>query len=161
MSKFKASFIKNSFSMLIIIITIMFGIFIINNYKKKENKNFQIGGSFQLIKQNGDSYSSKLINKKKVIYFGYTFCPDVCPIDLLKISRIIAKQPNLVEDFDFIFITVDPERDNQSQIKNFMSNFNENLIGLTGEVKDIDNVLSMFRIYVKRNKNFNDENYLV
>ena len=59
MSKFKASFIKNSFSMLIIIITIMFGIFIINNYKKKENKNFQIGGSFQLIKQNGDSYSSK------------------------------------------------------------------------------------------------------
>ena len=67
----------------------------------------------------------------------------------------------MVEDFDFIFITVDPERDNQSQIKNFMSNFNENLIGLTGEVKDIDNVLSMFRIYVKRNKNFNDENYLV
>ena len=68
--------------MLIIIITIMFGIFIINNYKKKENKNFQIGGSFQLIKQNGDSYSSKLINKKKlyilVIPFAQMFVRLIC-----------------------------------------------------------------------------------
>ena len=103
---------------------------------------------------------SELRSKKKVLYFGYTFCPDVCPIDILKISRLVDQSPELIKNFDFIFITVDPERDNQSQMKNFMSNFNENLIGLTGETKVIDNVLSKYRVYVKRNKKGN-ENYLV
>ena len=73
---------------------------------------------------------------------------------------MVDQSPELIKNFDFIFITVDPERDNQSQMKNFMSNFNENLIGLTGETKEIDNVLSKYRIYVKRNKKGN-ENYLV
>ena len=73
---------------------------------------------------------------------------------------MVDKNPELIKNFDFIFITVDPERDNQSQMKNFMSNFNKNLIGLTGEPKVIDNVLSKYRIYVKRNKKGND-NYLV
>jgi protein SCO1/2 len=79
----------------------------------------------------------------------------------LKISRFVDQKPELIKDFDFIFITVDPERDDQSQMKNFMSNFNDKLIGLTGETKDIDNVLSKYRIYVKRNKKIGDDNYLV
>jgi len=102
-----------------------------------------------------------LIEKKKVLYFGYTFCPDVCPIDILRISRFVDQRPELIKNFDFIFITVDPERDDQIQMKNFMSNFNDNLIGLTGETKDIDNILSKYRVYVKRNKKVNNDNYLV
>ncbi len=146
--------------MLVIVITIFIGIYIITQYQNKKVSDINIGGSFKLINQNGEPYLSELRSKKKVIYFGYTFCPDVCPIDILKISRLVDQSPELIKDFDFIFITVDPERDNQNQMKNFMSNFNENLIGLTGEVKVIDNVLSKYRIYVKRNKKGN-ENYLV
>ena len=101
------------------------------------------------------------MKKKKVLYFGYTFCPDVCPIDILRISRFVDQRPELIKNFDFIFITVDPERDDQIQMKNFMSNFNDNLIGLTGETKDIDNILSKYRVYVKRNKKVNNDNYLV
>ena len=161
MKRFKPLFIKNSFSMLVIVITIVVGTFIITQYQKKKVNDINIGGSFKLINQEGKIYSSELSKKSKVVYFGYTFCPDICPIDILKISRFVDQRPNLIENFDFIFITVDPERDNQSQIKNFMSNFNENLIGLTGETKDIDHVLSKYRIYVKRNKRVNDDNYLV
>ena len=160
MRRFKSLFIKNSISMLVIVITIVIGIYIITQYKNKEVNNINIGGSFKLINQKGEQYSSELRSKKKVLYFGYTFCPDVCPIDILKISRFVDQSPELIKNFDFIFITVDPERDNQSQMKNFMSNFNENLIGLTGETKVIDDVLSKYRIYVKRNKKGN-ENYLV
>ena len=129
--------------------------------KNKKGNNIEIGGSFKLIDQKGEQYLSELSGKKKIIYFGYTFCPDVCPIDILKISRLVDQKPELIKDFDFIFITVDPERDDPSQMKNFMSNFNDNLIGLTGETKDIDNVLSNYRIYVKRNKKIGDDNYLV
>ena len=160
MSRFKSLFIKNSISMLVIVITIFIGVYIITQYKNKSGKDINIGGSFKLINQKGELYSSELRSKKKVLYFGYTFCPDVCPIDILKISRMVDQSPELIKKFDFIFITVDPERDNQSQMKNFMSNFNENLIGLTGDTKVIDNVLSKYRVYVKRNKKGN-ENYLV
>ncbi len=160
MRKFKSHFIKNSISMLVIVITLLIGIYIITQYENKKVNDINIGGSFKLINQNGEPYLSQLRSKKKVLYFGYTFCPDVCPIDILQISRLVDQNPDLIKNFDFIFITVDPERDNQSQMKNFMSNFNENLIGLTGETKVIDNVLSKYRIYVKRNKKGND-NYLV
>ena len=160
MRRFKSLFIKNSISMLVIIITIFIGIYIIAHYKNKKVNDINLGGSFKLIDQKGEIYLSELRSKKKVLYFGYTFCPDICPIDILKISRLVDQSPELLKNFDFIFITVDPERDNQSQMKNFMSNFNENLIGLTGETKVIDNVLSKYRIYVKRNKKGN-ENYLV
>ena len=159
MSRFKSLFIKNSISMLVIVITIFIGFILLLNIKIKIN-DINIGGSFKLINQKGELYSSELRSKKKVLYFGYTFCPDVCPIDILKISRMVDQSPELIKKFDFIFITVDPERDNQSQMKNFMSNFNENLIGLTGDTKVIDNVLSKYRVYVKRNKKGN-ENYLV
>ena len=90
-----------------------------------ENKNsnaINIGGSFELIDHNGKVYSSKLVSKKKLIYFGYTFCPDVCPIDILKISNFIDKSSYVTDEYDFIFITVDPDRDNQSEVKSFMSN---------------------------------------
>ena len=160
MRRFKSLFIKNSISMLVIVFTIFIGIYIITQYKNKKVNNVNIGGSFKLINQKGEPYLSELRSKKKVLYFGYTFCPDVCPIDILKISRLLDQNPELIKNFDFIFITVDPERDNQSQMKNFMSNFNKNLIGLTGDTKVIDNVLSKYRIYVKRNKK-GDENYLV
>ena len=160
MRKFKSHFIKNSISMLVIVITLLIGIYIITQYENKKGNDINIGGSFELINQNGELYLSELRSKKKVLYFGYTFCPDVCPIDILQISRLVDQNPELVKNFDFIFITVDPERDDQSQMKNFMSNFNENLIGLTGETKTIDTVLSKYRIYVKRNKKGND-NYLV
>ena len=146
--------------MLVKVITIVIGFYIITQYKNKEVNNINIGGSFKLINQKGEQYSSELRSKKKVLYFGYTFCPDICPIDILKISRIVDQSPELTKNFDFIFITVDPERDDQIQMKNFMSNFNENLIGLTGETNAIDNVLSKYRVYVKRNKK-GDENYLV
>lgn len=161
MRRFKSLFIKNFISMVVIIITLVIGIFIITQYKNKKTGNINIGGSFKLINQEGEPYLSELIEKKKVLYFGYTFCPDVCPIDILRISRFVDQRPELIKNFDFIFITVDPERDDQIQMKNFMSNFNDNLIGLTGETKDIDNILSKYRVYVKRNKKVNNDNYLV
>ena len=160
MKRFKSIFIKNSISMLVIATTLFIGIYIITQYNNKKKTDINIGGSFKLINQIGKPYLSELISKKKVLYFGYTFCPDVCPIDILKISRFVDLNPELLKNFDFIFITVDPERDNQSQMKNFMSNFNENLIGLTGETQEIDDVLSKYRVYVKRNIG-GDGNYLV
>ena len=111
---------------------------------------------------NGHLFDSKKIQKKKLIYFGYTYCPDICPMDMLKISQIYDMNIALKNKLLPIFITVDPDRDNQKVIKNFVENFNDAFIGLTGTKDAINKVIKSFKIYVNYNKkNLNDKSYLV
>lgn len=162
MSRFKPNLIKNIISMLIVVVTILIGLFILSNLNDQPSNKIMIGGNFNLVDQNGNNYLSQNIKKNKVIYFGYTFCPDICPLDVLKISNFIEENKTLLSKTDFIFITVDPERDDVNQMNNFLSNFGENLIGLTGDPKDVSNVLRTFRIYVKKNKEgASSDTYLV
>ena len=81
--------------MILIVTVILIGLLLINYISKKNNLNQSIGGSFLLTDHQGNSFNSKKINLKKLIYFGYTFCPDICPMDMLKISQIFDQNPNL------------------------------------------------------------------
>ncbi|MBD22326.1 MAG: hypothetical protein CL572_01510 [Alphaproteobacteria bacterium] len=162
MNKYKQSFKKNSAMMILIVTVILIGLLLINYISKKNNLNQSIGGSFLLTDHQGNSFNSKKINLKKLIYFGYTFCPDICPMDMLKISQIFDQNPNLKKKILPIFITVDPSRDNQKILKNFMENFNDAFVGLTGDKNEISTVIKSYKIYVNYNKkNDNDKTYLV
>ena len=162
MKKHKINFKKNSIMMLSLVVVIALGIFFIEILKNKTEKGVQLGGRFLLIDQNEMSFDSKTSNKNKLIYFGYTYCPDVCPFDILKLSKFIDKNPHLKKKLDFIFITVDPDRDQPQQLKSFLGNFNPSIIGLTGSKKQIQEVIKKFRIFVKIHKDSSDdENYLV
>ena len=148
--------------MILIVTVILIGLLLINYISKKNNLNQSIGGSFLLTDHEGISFNSKKINLKKLIYFGYTFCPDICPMDMLKISQIFDQNPNLKKKILPIFITVDPSRDNQKTLKNFMGNFNDAFVGLTGDKNEISTVIKSYKIYVNYNKkNDNDKTYLV
>ena len=83
--------------------------------------------------------------KKKLIYFGYTYCPDICPMDVLKISQVYDLNNDLKNELLPIFITVDPERDDQNTVRNFIENFNDAFIGLTGTTKEINEVIKASR----------------
>ena len=162
MKKYKIIFKKNSIMMLLLVFVIAFSILIIDATKNKAKKGFELGGRFLLIDQNKMNFDSRTSKKNKLIYFGYTYCPDVCPFDILKLSKFIDKNPQLKKELDFIFITVDPDRDQPQQLKSFLANFNSSIIGLTGSKEQIQEVIKKFRIFVKTNKNsFDDENYLV
>ncbi len=160
--KYKSIFKKNALMMASIIIVLIISIFLIDQIKSRQaNKNFNIGGNFILTNQYGLEYNSKQIKKKKLIYFGYTFCPDVCPFDVLKLSNFLDSNPNLKDDVEFIFITVDPERDKTEQIKSFLENFNPSIIGLTGSKSQVERVIRDYRIFVRINGSKDDDNYLV
>ena len=160
--KHKSIFKKNALMMASIIIVLIISIFLIDQIQSRQaNKNFNIGGNFILTNQNGEEYDSKQIKKKKLIYFGYTFCPDVCPFDVLKLSNFLDSNPNLKDDVEFIFITVDPERDRTEQIKSFLENFNPSIIGLTGSKSQVEKVIGDYRIFVRINGSKDDDNYLV
>ena len=111
-----------------------------------------IGGPFALTDQNGKAVTAdSLKGKPTLIYFGYTFCPDVCPTSLLlmetaidKLGRDAAKKVNLV------FITVDPERDTQEVIKGYVPNFGPTFIGLTGTPAQVEQVTRAYRVYSQK-----------
>ena len=148
--------------MILIILVLLTGIFLINIYSSKNNISENLGESFLLKDHKGDIFDSKKIQKKKLIYFGYTYCPDICPMDMLKISQVYDNNIELKNKLLPIFITVDPDRDNQKAIKNFVENFNDAFIGLTGTKDEINKVIKSFKIYVNYNKkNLNDKSYLV
>ncbi|WP_419816297.1 SCO family protein [Glacieibacterium sp.] len=114
-----------------------------------------IGGPFSLIDQNGKPFTDRdLQGRYALVYFGYTFCPDVCPLDTQKMSAGLAafekQQPLLGAKVVPVFITVDPERDTPAVLKQFTSAFHPRLVGLTGSVAAIDAAKSAYRIYAKR-----------
>ena len=83
-------------------------------------------------------------------------------MDVLKISQVYDLNNDLKNELLPIFITVDPERDDQNTVKNFIENFNDAFIGLTGTTKEINEVIKSFKIYVNYNKkNEKDNTYLV
>ena len=162
MPKYKVHFKKNFMMMLLLVFVILIGFVFINFFLQNNFENNSLGGSFSLTDQNGNNFDSKKLKKKKLIYFGYTFCPDVCPFDLLKISKIFQSNSHLKEKIKPIFITVDPERDTLEKLKVFMENFDQSILGLTGTNEDIKKVIKKFRIYVKMNKKSpEDKSYLI
>ena len=162
MPSYKILFKKNLLMMTILIFFILVVIIFINFLYDKKTPTLTLGGSFILTDQNGETFDSRKVNLKKLIYFGYTYCPDICPFDLLKISKIFENNPNLKNKIKPIFITVDPERDTVKNLKIFMENFDQSFIALTGTNEDIKKVLKKFKIYVKINKsNPIDKDYLI
>ena len=114
-----------------------------------------IGGPFRLSDGNGRTVSDRdFPGKWQLVYFGYTFCPDVCPTDLQHIAqglRIIEKShPDIAANVVPIFITLDPERDTPAAVKIFAAAFHPRLVGLTGTRSQIDPVLKAFRVYATK-----------
>ena len=148
--------------MTLLVLVITFAVFFLNFFSKKQKVTSNIGESISLIDQNGNAFISKNIKRKKLIYFGYTYCPDICPMDVLKISKLFDDNPSLNKVLLPIFISIDPERDRPEVLRDFIENFNSAFVALTGSNDQINQVIKDYRIYVKLNKkNKEDLSYLV
>jgi len=122
-----------------------------------------IGGPFRLVDQNGRVFSdADLKGKPSLIYFGYTYCPDVCPTALL-LMETAAEQlgtggPGRI---NLVFITVDPERDTRDLIKGYVSNFGSTFEGLTGTPQQIADAAHAYRVYYQKVPGKNGGPYLM
>jgi cytochrome oxidase Cu insertion factor (SCO1/SenC/PrrC family) len=107
-----------------------------------------IGGPFALIDQDGRRRAdTEFRGKLMVLYFGYTYCPDVCPTDLLAISAAIRLLGDAGDDVQPIFITVDPQRDTVERLRGYVSTFHPRLIGLTGSEHNIRTLALAYKAY--------------
>jgi cytochrome oxidase Cu insertion factor (SCO1/SenC/PrrC family) len=106
-----------------------------------------VGGPFALTDQTGHKRSdSEFRGKLMIVYFGYTFCPDVCPADLMAITQALDALGRAADGIQPIFITVDPERDDKL-LGDYVAAFHRSLIGLTGSVEEIRKVANAYKAY--------------
>lgn len=123
--------------------------------KAKYTGKAEIGGPWLLYDTEGNPYSHKnLSGKYYLIYFGFTMCPDVCPISLQKVAKAARKVKKSKEykyfDLEMVFVSLDPDRDSNDRIREYASIFDDDMIGLTHKSNDdeqLKGILKSFKIH--------------
>jgi len=120
-----------------------------------------VGGPFEMTDHTGRRVTDELLKGGySLIYFGYTFCPDVCPTELQDLSVAINLAGEAGEKVTPVFVTIDPKRDGQQEIADYVSAFHPRMIGLRGSEADTTQIAKAYRVYY-RPVNEGDEYYLM
>lgn len=122
-----------------------------------------IGGPFTLTDQTGRRVTEQdFRGRYMLLYFGYTHCPDMCPLGLQTMAQAMDALPaGLQERVVPVFMTVDPARDTVETLKGYVELFHPRLVGLTGSEAEVADALKAFRVYARKAEGGTDEGYLV
>ncbi|EDZ45992.1 electron transport protein SCO1/SenC [Rhodobacterales bacterium Y4I] len=117
-----------------------------------------IGGAFELINSRGETVTDKdVITEPSIVYFGYTFCPDVCPMDAARNADAVDLLAERGISVTPVFISIDPDRDTPEAVGDFAANLHEKMIGLTGSLEQVRAASKAYKTYFKKNEG--DEDY--
>ena len=122
-----------------------------------------IGGPFELVSHKGEvATDANFRGRHLLIFFGYTFCPDICPTTLQQISLALDKLGPLAAEIQPLFISVDPQRDTPENLAAYVASFHPSILGLTGTPEQIAAVAKPYRAYYRKvEETPSDESYLV
>ena len=125
-----------------------------------------IGGPFELVDATGKTVRwSDFDGRYRMIYFGYAYCPDVCPYDVQQMmkgyNRFKAAEPELASQVQPIFVTIDPARDTPAVVGEFTRAFSKDLLGLTGTPEQIAGAAKAFAVYYNKGEDAGDGSYLM
>jgi len=125
-----------------------------------------IGGDFALTNSQGKTVRwNDFAGKYRIVYFGYTFCPDICPTDMQRVAQglkeLKVKDPAMAAKIVPIFITVDPERDTEAVVGEFAAAFSPDIVGLTGTPEQIAAASRAFKIFYAKGEAQPGGGYLV
>lgn len=110
-----------------------------------------VGGPFTLTDQNGKRVTEQdFRGKLMLIYFGFTYCPDVCPTALQVMAAALDKLGPKGERITPVLISVDPERDTPAQLAQYVKSFHPRLVGLTGSPQEVEAAAKAYRVYFKK-----------
>ncbi|MFY0308433.1 SCO family protein [Leisingera sp. D0M16] len=117
-----------------------------------------IGGAFELVNAKGETVTDKdVITEPSIVYFGYTFCPDVCPMDSARNADAVDVLAERGISVTPVFISIDPDRDTPEAVGDFAANLHEKMIGLTGSLEQVKAASKAYKTYFKKNEG--DEDY--
>lgn len=120
-----------------------------------------LGGPFELVNAAGDTVTDQdVITEPSILYFGYTFCPDVCPLDVQRNAVAVDVLAERGMSVTPVFISIDPERDTPDVVGDFADNMHDKMIGLTGSPEQVKAASQAYRTYY-RAQDSGDDYYLV
>lgn len=117
--------------------------------------------NFTLQGANGDISLSDFHGKMVILYFGYTFCPDVCPASMSAIANALEQIGKKAERVQVMMISVDPERDTPAEVDAYTKHFNPNFVGVTGSPQEVAQVATLYGIYYAKAEGSAASGYLV
>ncbi len=125
-----------------------------------------IGGEFELSNSAGETVRwADFDGKYRIVYFGYAYCPDICPTDMQRITQGLNQfadnDPAMAAQVQPIFITIDPERDTGEVLEEFTAAFSEDLIGLRGTPEQTAAVADTFKVFYSRGEDSPGGGYLM
>jgi protein SCO1/2 len=121
-----------------------------------------IGGPFRLTNHLGVRMTeADLLGRFSLLYFGFTFCPDVCPTGLQTMADALDILGGAAGDVTPVFITIDPERDTPATLAPYVRHFHDRLVGLTGTAEEVAQVARSFRVYYRKAQLAADGSYLM
>jgi len=116
-----------------------------------QDRHAGLGGPFTLTDDLGKPVTqASLLGKPAVIYFGYTFCPEVCPTTLLDLSNWMKKLGPAADRANYVFVTIDPERDTPKAMHDYVSSFDKRIRGYTGTPAQIAAIAKEYGVYYAR-----------
>ena len=111
----------------------------------------ELGGPFALVDQDGRAFTDRdLRGRAAAIFFGFTYCPEVCPTTLQRHAAALKALGPGADRLRLVFVTVDPERDTPKQMKAYLSDFGAPVTGLTGSPEAVKRMLDAYHVYSKR-----------
>jgi protein SCO1/2 len=125
-----------------------------------------VGGPFTLTDSSGKTVRwSDFAGKYRIVYFGYTYCPDVCPNEMTELMKGFAQykseHPKLAAQIVPMFISVDPARDTPARVGEFTHAFSDDLLGLTGTPEQVAQAAKAFAVYYQKGETTSDGGYFV
>jgi cytochrome oxidase Cu insertion factor (SCO1/SenC/PrrC family) len=121
-----------------------------------------VGGAFTLTDHSGNKVTERSYPYKfKLIYFGYTYCPDICPTGMAVITEALEILGHKADAIKPLFITVDPKRDTVQTMSEYYNHFHPSFSNLTGTLNEINKVAKLFKVYSKISRKSDPVNYLM
>ena len=146
----------NKKSILLVTIIVSFVIILIATFMFAEHLSRQntpkkisdILKNINLIDHNGIEFNKASLNEKpSLLFFGFTHCPEICPTTLSQLSEITENLQNPIDLTNIVFITLDPKRDTQDHLKEYIQYFNKNVIAITGQINEIKKLADNWNVF--------------
>lgn len=111
----------------------------------------RLGGDFELVDHDGNAFSSQALKgKPHAIFFGFTHCPDICPTTLFEMTKHLDELGPKADTLKVLFVTVDPDRDTPEHLKTYLSAFDDRIVGLTGNEKQVASAIKAYRVFAEK-----------
>ena len=131
--------------------------FIEQQSSKRQSASLKVGGDFAMTDHRGRPVTqADFSDKPMAIFFGYTYCPDVCPTTLSEMAGWVDDLGDQAEQMHFVFVSVDAQRDDQETLASYVDAFFDNLVGLYGTQEQLQTIIKSYRVYAKKNETEGD-----